>query len=141
MKWFKRNNESVSLSDKVAGGIANVILQSQRWFTRCMQSITKRWKKKQQWIFFYLVCLGFGAFSITAIVQPFKTKEHFKAIVPKVISVPKSIPYQNNLLIISEKEFEMVRAYKQAHPDLIKERPGLYDSLNRVEAIYYSQQK
>ncbi|MEO8172837.1 MAG: hypothetical protein ABI581_07130 [Sediminibacterium sp.] len=141
MKWFKRNNESVSLSDKAACGIANKILQTQRGFTHCMQSITKGWKKKQQWIFLYLVCLGFGTLSITAIVQPFKTKEHFKAIAPKAISVPKSIPPQNNLLIITKKEFEMVRAYKQAHPDLIKERPGLYDSLNQVEEIYYSQQK
>jgi hypothetical protein len=34
-----------------------------------------------------------------------------------------------------------VQEYKRTHPNLIKERPGLFDSLVLIEQSYYSQKK
>ena len=50
------------------------------------------------------------------------------------------IPQQKGFLITKE-ELQKVQEYKLAHPNLGKEIPGFYDSLNLIEQSYYSQQK
>lgn len=141
MKLFSKNISNSAITDKAANGIANGILKSQIGFAKYMFSVTKNWKQKQQWIFLYLVCLFFGGLSIVAIVNPFKTKEQDKAIIPKPISVPKNINQQNNDFVITENEFQQVQEYKRKYPNLQKERPGLFDSLSLIEQVYYSQKK
>jgi len=73
MKLFAKNKSQINIPDKAAAGIANGILKSQHWFATSLQSLTKSWKQKQQWIFLYLICLVFGAMSLVAIMGPFKT--------------------------------------------------------------------
>lgn len=141
MKLFSKNIKNSVLTDKAANGIANGILKSQNRFARYMYSITKSWKQKQQWIFFYLVCVVFGGLSIIAIINSFKIKEQDKAIIPKFISVPRNIHQQNNEFVITENEFQQVQEYKRKYPNLQKERPGLFDSLSLIEQVYYSQKK
>jgi len=141
MKLFSKNIKNSALTDKAANGIASGILKSQNGFAKCMYSLTKNWKQKQQWIFLYLVCLVFGGLSIVAIVNSFKTQEPDKAIIPKSISVPRNIHQQNNEFIITENEFQKVQEYKRKYPNLQKERPGLFDSLSLIEQVYYSQKK
>lgn len=141
MKLFSKNIKNSALTDKAANGIASGILKSQNGFAKYMYSLTKNWKRKQQWIFLYLVCLVFGGLSIVAIVNSFKTKEPDQAIIPKSISVPRNIHQQNNEFIITEKEFQKVQEYKRKYPNLQKERPGLFDSLSLIEQVYYSQKK
>ena len=141
MKLFSKNISNSPITDKAANGIANGILKSQNGFARYMFSVTKNWKQKQQWIFLYLVCLFFGGLSIVAIVNPFKTKEQDKAIIPKFIFMPKSIHQLNNEFVITENEFQQVQEYKRKYPNLQKERPGLFDSLSLIEQVYYSQKK
>jgi hypothetical protein len=41
--------------------------------------------------------------------------------------------------LITEQEFEQVQKFKRQHPNLLKERPGLFDSLTLIEQSYYSQ--
>jgi hypothetical protein len=141
MKLFKRNEGQVNIPDKAATGIANGILKSQRWFANTLESLTNKWKQKQQWIFLYTVCFLFGGLSIAAIVNSFKVPEHSKAVMPKSISVPKNIYKEDKPLIITENEFQKVQEYKRTHPNLIKEKPGLFDSLALIEQSYYSQKK
>jgi hypothetical protein len=141
MNLFKRKEGQVNISDKSATGIANGILKSQRWFANTLESLTKKWKQKQQWIFLYTVCFLFGGLSITAMVNSFKVPENTKALIPKSISVPKNIYKEVKGFIISENEFQKVQEYKRKNPDLLKERSGLYDSLILIEQSYYSQKK
>jgi hypothetical protein len=139
MKLFKKNINQTNIPDKAATGIANGILKSQRWFASNLEGVTKKWKQKQQWFFLLGVCILFGGLSITAIVNSFRQPTNSKAIMPKAISIPKTIQNNTNLYLITEKEFQQVQTYKQQHPDLIKERPGLFDSLTLIEQSYYSQ--
>jgi hypothetical protein len=139
MKLFKKNINQTNIPDKAATGIANGILKSQRWFASNLEGVTKKWKQKQQWFFLLGICILFGGLSITAIVNSFRQPANSKAIMPKAISIPKTIQNNTNLYLITEKEFQQVQTYKQQHPDLIKERPGLFDSLTLIEQSYYSQ--
>jgi hypothetical protein len=139
MKLLKKNISQTNIPDKAATGIANGILKSQRWFANSLEGVTKKWKQKQQWFFLSGVCILFGGLSIAAIVNSFRQPANSKAIMPKAISIPKTIQKNTNSYRITEKEFEQVQIYKQQHPDLIKERPGLFDSLALIEQSYYSQ--
>ena len=141
MKLFKRKEGQVNIPDKAATGIANGILKSQRWFANTLESLTNKWKQKQQWIFLYTVCFFFGGLSIAAIVNSFKVPENAKALMPKSISVPKNIYKADKPFLITENEFQKVQEYKRTHPNLIKERPSLFDSLVLIEQSYYSQKK
>lgn len=141
MKLFKRKEGQVNIADKAATGIANGILKSQRWFANTLERLTNKWKQKQQWIFLYSVCFLFGGLSVTAIVNSFKVPENAKALMPKSITVPKNIYKEDKAFIITENEFQKVKEYKRTHPNLLKERPGLFDSLILIEQTYYSQKK
>ena len=141
MKLIKRKEGQVNIPDKAATGIANGILKSQRWFATTLESITNKWKQKQQWIFLSTVCFLFGGLSIAAVVNSFKVTENAKTLMPKSISVPQNIFKEDKLFIITVNEFQKVQEYKRTHPNLIKERPGLFDSLVLIEQSYYSQKK
>ena len=141
MKLFKRNKSQLNIQDKAATGIANGILKTQNWFAINLQQVTKSWKQKQQWIFLYLVCLVFGGLTIVGIVNSFKASDKTKSIIPKPISTPKNSYRRDKAFLITENEFQKVQEYKQTHPNLIKERPGLFDSLTLIEQVYYSQKK
>jgi len=141
MKIMNRQINKEALTDKAANGIAKGILKSQNGFANYMQSLSKNWKGKQQWIFLYFVCLFFGGLSIVAIVNPFRVKDTSRSIIPKSIAVPKSFHQQRNGFTITENEFQQVQEYKAKHPNLQQERPGLFDSLSLIEDVYYSQKK
>lgn len=139
MKLFKKNIKGTNLPDKAATGIANAILKSQRWFANSLEGLSKKWKQKQQWFFLLSVCLFFGGLSIIVIVNSFKQSVNSKVIIPKAISIPKPIPGNVSPYLITEEEFRQVQKYKQQHPNLLKERSGLFDSLTLIEQSYYSQ--
>jgi hypothetical protein len=141
MKLFKRNKSQSIIRDKAASGIANAILKSQRLFATTLESLTTKWKQKQQWMFLYMVCLLFGGLSVVAVVNSFKVEPNSKSVLPKSITVPKNIYKGDNPFRITENEFQQVQEYKRKHPNLLKERPGLYDSLTLIEQSYYSQKK
>lgn len=141
MNLFKKNIGGNELTDKASNGIAKGILKLQNSFAKSMYSVTKKWKQKQQWLFLYLFCFLFGGLSVLVIVKSFKSREADIAIIPKSISVPKNIYKESKAFLITENEFQKVQEYKRTHPNLIKERPGLFDSLILIEQFYYSQKK
>ena len=139
MKLFKKNINDTNIPDKAATRIANGILKTQRWFAFNLQSLTKKWKQKQQWLFLSGVCILFGGLSIAAVVNSFRQSANVKSVMPKSITIPKTIQHNTNTYLITDKEFQQVQTYKQQHPNLLKERPGLFDSLTLIEQSYYSQ--
>ena len=141
MKLFRRDINQPKLSEKAAAGIANGILKFQNWFTEKMQSLTKNWEQKERWIFLYIVCLVFGGLSIVAIIHPFRSTAIKENILPKPISSTMNVEIKGRGFLITKEEFLKVQEYKLQHPDLMRKMPGLYDSLNLIEQMYYSQQK
>lgn len=106
-----------------------------------MGSVTKNWKLKHQWIFLGMICLVFGSLSIMAVVKSFKVHQTDKVIIPKSVITPNNMHQRKDVFIITESEFQQVQEFKHKHPNLQKERPGLFDSLSMVEQNYYSQKK
>ncbi len=141
MRFFKTKREKTTQGDRAAKSIATGILEIQNRFAEMLKRMTKKWRQKHQWIFLYSVCVVFGTLSILAIIQPFKADDAAKIIFIKSIMVPKSLYKENREFLITKKELQQVREYKAKHPDLMKTRTGLYDSLSLIEESYYSQQK
>ncbi len=151
MKRFRKNKNNIP--DAAAGKIARAILSIQKKFADVMAKVSSTWKTKQQWIFLYLVCLVLGGLSVVAIIQPFRNKNN---ILPKPSSIhlPKLLQPDKEKVIITDNEITRVHAFKQRLDSLSKtkegkikvdkffnQRPGLFDSLEKVEQLYYSQKK
>ena len=141
MKLFD-NKKTAKLSEKAAAGIANSIIRSQYWFAAKMKSLTKKWEQKERWGFLYLVCLFFGGASIIAVVNPFRAEGTGNFIISDTISTTQRIiSRQKKGFRITKDELQKVKRYRSDHPNLPGEKPGLSDSLNLIEQIYYTQQK
>ena len=139
MKLFKTHTQPEVVKDKAANRIAHGILKLQSGFSDYMFSMTKSWDQKSQWVFLIMVSLILGGMSILAIVVPYQLTKNQTYFLPDEITPSKTIPAQSERYTITEKEFLMIQEYKSAHPNLHAENPPLFDSLNLVEQIYYSQ--
>jgi hypothetical protein len=149
MKLFKKNK---NIPNAAARKIAGMILFIQNKFANAMDKVSASWKLKQQWIFLYLVCLVLGGLSVVAIIQPFKSKTVL--LRPTSIHLLKLLQKQERKIIITDNEITRVHVFKQKLDSLSKtkegkikvdkffnQRPGLFDSLEKVEQLYYSQKK
>ena len=137
--------KNYAFADKAAARIANFILTIQKKFADVMGKKARLWKTKQKWIFLYLVCLVFGGLSAVAIVKPFNNKSQNILSKPAAIKTPRMLPTENSARI-TEDEIKSVHAFKAsldsiAKKKLLEQRPGLMDSLEMVEQLYYSQKK
>ena len=148
MRLFKKNNKKESvLTDKAAGWVANGILKVQQKFANALEKLSASWKAKQQWIFLYMVCLVFGGLSVVAIIKPFNKRSQNILSKPAAIKTPWMMPDENqNSVRITDDEIRQVHAFKQSLDSITKKklsarRPGLMDSLEMVEQLYYSQKK
>ena len=75
------------------------------------------------------------------IVHSFKEEKGINIIKPLPIVTPKKINHHPPHFIITNKELQAVKAYKQQHPNVMKDSPSLNDSLTLIEQQYYLQQK
>lgn len=154
MRLFKKNI-APGAGDKAAGWIANTILRIQRKFAEVLEKKSISWKAKQQWIFLYLVCLVFGGLSVVAIIKAFNKKASNILSKPAAIKTPRMIPDENrSTVMITDNEIRKVHIFKHTLDslsktdygkikvkNLLERRPGLMDSLEMVEQLYYSQKK
>ena len=141
MKKNTNNMQQNNKMDKVAVTIAATILKWQQRYASALETITKHWQQGQQWIFLCLIGLAFGGSSILFLVNSFRQSPSPNLIITKSISLPKHIYAKGKSLQITEKEFQKVQDYKHNHTELFMDRPGLYDTLQQIEEMYYSQKK
>lgn len=139
MKLFKIQTKPEFVKDKAANRISQSILKIQSGFSDYLFSITKKWDHKSQWVFLILVSLILGGMSLLAIVVPFQLTKNQTYFLPDEMTFSKTIPAHPERYTITEKEFQKIQEYKSEHPNLQAENPPLFDSLNLVEQIYYSQ--
>ena len=135
------NDRKHQISEKLAVYIADFIIKVQHWFAKKLQTSTKNWKQPQRFIFLYLICLIFGGMSMVIILQPFSTGGVCKPLQINFIRKNNNYKPPQKGFLITKEELQKVQQYKLAHPNLDKEKPGLYDSLQLIEQAYYSQQK
>lgn len=139
MKLFKTHTQTEVAKYKAANRIAKGILKIQSGFSDYLFSITKSWDQRNQWVFLILVSLTLGGMSILAIIVPYQLTKNQTYFLPDEMTFSKRIPAHPEKYTITEKEFQSIQEYKSLHPNLQTENPPLFDSLNLVEQIYYSQ--
>lgn len=146
-----------SLSDKASVKIAGAIKKIQGYFTECMNQLFKNLNKAQLRAMLFLFCTGTGSFSIYLVVNAalntdkahsgFKIKQF---VVPKHYNQPKdeSVPEAT----IDEITFFKIHDFKKymdslkenrhlQYDSILQARPGLMDSVQMLEEIYYSQKQ
>lgn len=158
MKLFEKNTIQANsqISDKAAGRIANGILKTQKIFANALGKMANSWHTKHQWIFLCLVCLVFGGLSFVAVITPFNKKARSFLTKPSSIKIPRTIYSNQDLhsIIITKNEIRKVYAFRHVLDSLsasiegkkkvnifLNKRPGLLDSLDMVERLYYLQKK
>lgn len=120
--------------DAAARWLSGKILQAQIFFAWHMQ----RLPIPQQRMAVLSGCMICMVCSILTIINAFKEKP--KVSLAVLGTVPKQIAREKYFLI-TEEEFQKVKLFKATHDSLLGRRPGLKDSLDKVEELYYSQQK
>jgi len=127
------------IQEKAAGKVARVILKMQRSFASGMDRVSASWKKRHQVTFLTLVSILFIYFSIDAIRKPFQLKGNAKKT--GVMVTPKMIPVEDMPTVTAEEFRKIQELKKSLDSNIIRQRPGLMDSIALVEGLFYSQQK
>jgi hypothetical protein len=152
----KKNKEenTYPLKDKLAKEIARLLMSVQSRFAEGMDTKTNALSIKAKWLWLFVFCLLFGGFSICAFIGAFTDRE--KTIKPSQISVPKYYDRTEVLIQsqVSDRDIKRIYRFKKymdslrgsqegkiVYDSILKARPGLMDSVQAVEQIYYSQSK
>ncbi len=154
----KENNANhSSMSDKVAGKIAGAGIRVQRTFAEGMNKIFRNMNTKKLKVFLILFCICAGGYSIyltvNAITGPEKQQKSFKV---DQVDVPKHFNKTGDEIItkanVDEETFYKIQGFKKymdslkqnksnQYDSILQARPGLMDSVQVLEEIYYSQKQ
>jgi hypothetical protein len=152
-----QSNES-NVQDKVAKGIAGLLLSIQNRFTSFMSARINSLSSRSKRVCLGFFCLIFGGFSVHVFFGAFDDSGNSgKTIKPDQVVVPK---YYNqadtdvNESLVTEKDIMRINRFKiymdslslstegkAEYDSILKERPGLMDSIKAIEGMYYSQSK
>ena len=128
-----------NIQEKAAGKVAGGILKMQRSFASGMHKVSASWKKQHKVIFLALVSILFMYFSIDAIRKPFQLEGNAKKT--GVMVTPKMIPVEDMPTVTEDEFIQIQELKKNLDSNIIRQRPGLMDSIALVEGLFYSQQK
>lgn len=159
----KRSNESVAgsqddksmMKDKVAKGVAKIILKMQSGFAKFMGQHTAKVSSFGLKVWLAVFFLSGSSLSIYFIFAAFSKKEQSKTIKIDRLSVPSYYnkngdePVQPDFFI-SKREYEEMLSFKNymdslhrskgsIYDSIMLNRPGLMDSVNKLEQIYQQQ--
>ena len=154
----KKHGEEPKVQDKVAKGIAGFLLSVQNSFASFMSNRINKQSNRSKRIWLAIFCLMFGGFSIYAFVGAFRDAGNSgKGIKPEQVSVPKYYDRTDNQIAepsVSERDIMRINRFKKymdslraapkgrpVYDSILKARPGLMDSIQAIEQIYYSQSK
>jgi hypothetical protein len=159
MRLFKRklkNSQSNERSDKLATKIAGLILNAQRKFAASMGKMFSDFStmsKKAFVLVLFFVCGGLSVYYIVDGVVNFTNKQQLKVDQTKI---PAHYDQNNDVYLrttpIDEQTWQQIKTVRQyidslkidsgqQFDSLIKNRPGLIDSIATLEEMYYSQNK
>jgi hypothetical protein len=163
MWLFKKNknkegsNVNPSISDKVAENIASAGIRLQKKFSDGMNKIFKNMNNRNLKAFLILFCLCAGGYSIylaaSAITGSEKTQ---KNLTIDQVDVPKHFDKTGDEVIpeayVDEETFYKMQDFKnymdsmkqnksKQYDSIMQARPGLMDSVQLLEEVYYSQKQ
>lgn len=146
------------IQDKVANGIAGFLLSVQTKFASFMSKRINKQSNRSKQVCLAIFCLMFGGFSIYAFFGAFSDSEKSgKAIKHGQVTAPKYYDRTGSEFkesSINDKDIIRINRFKKhmdslrrsikgkpEYDSILKARPGLMDSINVIEEIYYSQSK
>ena len=146
------------IQDKLAGRIAKGILLVQRRFAFLLNNKANQLSTGMKKIYLLLFCLVFGGFSAYILLTVFRNEKTLpRSIKPDQVSFPKHINPESEFqhkIIVSEDEMQRIQRFKKymdslkasesgkiRHDNLMKDRPGLMDSIQLIEQIYHQQKR
>ena len=154
MRWFKKHKEASGTpgKDKVAKGIAGLIVKMNVGFARYMNKFTEKLSSSTLKVAL-IVFLSFGtSVSLYFIVAAFVKAEPLKTVKIDSISVPRNFEKTAPERVqqdfpVTEKEYQEMVRFTQYMDSLQKSegtrydsimlnRPGLIDSVKVLERIY-----
>ena len=156
-RYREKYPDEPSVQDRVAKAIAGILLSIQSRFSRFMNERTKKLNLRTQKLFLVLFCLIFGGFSLYAFVDVFRNSEMSTgSLKPDQVSMPKYYPEQSQSKHPFVSEMDMIRISrfklymdnlsnsikgKHVYDSILQVRPGLMDSIQVIEELYYSPSK
>ncbi len=142
MSFFKKHIKADYMAnrrDRVAAGIAGLILKVQVWFAVFLGARTGSWKRLHQQFFLLGIVLCFGGLSMVPIIRAFSKHNDISSFRQQSITVPAKVNKPIWALLITDDEYRKVQDFKTGHPGLAKDNPRLYDSLLLIEDAYNMQ--
>ncbi len=153
----ENNDNRSSMSDKVAGKMAGAGIRVQRTFAEGMNKIFRNMNAKKLKGFLILFCICAGGYSIyltvNAITGPEEKQKSFKV---DQVDVPKHFDKTGDEIMteafVDEETFDKIQGFKKymgslkqnkskQYDSILQARPGLMDSVQVLEEIYYSQKQ
>ncbi|MGN6354819.1 MAG: hypothetical protein ACTHLB_15610 [Parafilimonas sp.] len=158
MKWLKRRYkcDDVPGKDKVARCIVICLLKVQTGFARFMNKQAEKISSFSMKVLLVIFFLTGSALSIYFIVAAVIEKEQLKAVKVDRLSIPRyynkdEADIQDNFLITEQQQVQAFKKYmnslqqtkvgKTMYDSIMLHRPGLMDSIIKLEQLYQSQHK
>jgi len=164
MRLFKKKDkatvdeERAKLSDNVAGKIAGAGIKVQKIFADKMNKIFMNTGNKKLKMMLIVFCITAGGYSIylliNAIISPDKKQESFKI---DQVKTPQHFSKSGEESIlpdayVDEQTYNKIQGFKKymdslhqnqksEYDSILQARPGLMDSVQMLEEIYYSQKQ
>jgi hypothetical protein len=153
----KKSKES-TFQDKVAKNVAGFLLSIQNRFASFMNGKINKLSIRSKQVCLAIFCLMLGGFSVYAFVGAFRNSTSSgKRIQPDQAAVPKHFDrtdLETKDPSVSERDIMRINSFKKimdslskspktrpVYDSILKARPGLMDTIQVIEAIYYSQSK
>ena len=151
----KEIRDNPSMSDKVAGKIAGAGIILQKKFADRLNGTFRNMNSKKLKGLLILFCLSAGSYSVylsvNAIIGQEKRQKNFTV---DQVDVPKHFDKTGDEILtdasVDEETFYKIQAFKKymenlkqnmsmQYDSILQTRPGLLDSVQVLEGIYYSQ--
>lgn len=159
MKLFgkrKKNNPQPG-KDKIAKGIAGMILKIQNGFAKFMSKHVEKVSASSLKFILIMFLLAGSGLSIYCVVEAFTKREKSKAVKIDRLSVPRYYDKNGDEstpsdFFITKKEHEEIQGFQKymdslhhskkgfrIYDSIMLNRPGLLDSVNQLEELYQQQ--
>jgi hypothetical protein len=151
----KQNESRIPVSEKAAASVGGMINRVQSKFGTVLNNKTSNLSKRGKIILFICFSLLFGGSSVCLIVKGITNSvEAYKNPTIRSITVPKhydktGMPGVKNPSVVSPAEMNRIRFFRRymdslsrsthgslLYDSIIRERPGLLDSISQVERMY-----
>jgi len=155
MKFRRKKEESSPRMDKMALHLATFFRTVQERLASCMARWTASLSKRALQFVVFLFCLLFGGASLFTFLDVFRQNAP-TLMKPATLTVPKNYKQSGVVLtpLLTPQDREHISRFKTyldslyrseegraVYDSLLRERPGLLDSLRMIEDIFYSPSK